>query len=252
MKGKVVSLFGENENGKDQEVKYSRLFEMFIEPFAREFSDVESSDEIFEFAMNAWNFANMEIVLPKNELDTSLHSLSLNGININLLRRMMDYKLKNFNQYTKFIIDFKLKGTKKSPILSVVTQDIEGYLADVAPGNSTDLHDEDFEEGYIDRIAITIKPLKPYWDWCRKLDEDFDGEILDVNTYLISESVEDIQRWLKVNFDKLFSRELNGWNTDNKNWPKKRSYAMFSEWFEVSISEMVYDLEPEPISKVHF
>ena len=37
--------------------------------------------------------------------------------------------------------------------------------------------------------------------------------------------------------------ELDGWHTNKKEWPQKRTYKMFKEWFRIDISTAVYDIE---------
>ena len=105
------------------------------------------------------------------------------------------------------------------------------------------------KENYINRTAIILKPLQPFLDWYSTIEPGYVDDSSEVNTYLISEDVDDVERWLKNRFDKLFSMELRDWYIDPKRWPKKRTYVMFRQWFEVSVSSMVYDLESEPVSK---
>ncbi|HSH52090.1 MAG TPA: hypothetical protein VK982_10255, partial [Bacteroidales bacterium] len=71
------------------------------------------------------------------------------------------------------------------------------------------------------------------------------------NIYLIKEmdSNEHVLNWVKVNFDQIFVNELNNWYTDEKAWPQKRTYKMFSEWFDIEINSMIVDLEDFPVTK---
>ena len=41
------------------------------------------------------------------------------------------------------------------------------------------------------------------------------------------------------NFDKTFVTELEGWLTIESDWPAKRTYKLFKEWFEVEIHSMI-------------
>jgi hypothetical protein len=59
-----------------------------------------------------------------------------------------------------------------------------------------------------------------------------------------------LKAWVKKKFDKLFTFELEAWNDNKKEWPQKRNYKMFKQWFQVAISTLVYDLENKPISKL--
>ncbi len=107
-----------------------------------------------------------------------------------------------------------------------------------------------FDENYINRSAIILKPRQPFIDWCSNLyPEDIEDEIKEIKTYLISEDIDDIDQWLAKKFDKLFTLELDSWHTNKKEWPQKRNYKMFKEWFQIDVSKMIYDLELKPIVK---
>lgn len=104
----------------------------------------------------------------------------------------------------------------------------------------------------INRNAIVIKPKKPLFDWINFIyPESPVSEKEEGNIYLIREkdSNEAIEKWLKRNFDQIFQNELNDWHTDEKDWPQKRTFKIFQEWFEYEIHSMVLDLEETDITK---
>lgn len=105
----------------------------------------------------------------------------------------------------------------------------------------------------INRNAFVVKPKKPYIDWANSVfnDKPTDFSNEENNIYLIREmgSNEEIAKWIRRNFDQIFQNELNDWCTDQKRWPQKRTYKLFTEWFDVEISSMVLDLEDEPVEK---
>lgn len=105
----------------------------------------------------------------------------------------------------------------------------------------------------IDRNAIIVKPKKPFYDWIHSFYEEESSkyEKEENNVYLIREmvSIADVKKWIKKNFDQIFINELNDWYTNEEGWPKKRTYKMFEEWFDVEINSMVLDLEDEPVTK---
>ena len=111
----------------------------------------------------------------------------------------------------------------------------------------------DFEDNFINRSAISLKPLQPFIDWHDSIypDSKFDEATYnEVNIYLINGSYnEEIEAYLKKKFDRYFMMELDGWHTDKKEWPKRRNYKMFKEWFRIDISTAVYDMEKTPVSK---
>ena len=104
----------------------------------------------------------------------------------------------------------------------------------------------------INRNAIVVKPKKPFFDWLNELyPESPINEKEEANIYLIKEkdSNEAIEKWLSRNFNQLFQNELNDWHTDENDWPQKRTYKLFKEWFDFEIHSMVLDLEETEITK---
>jgi hypothetical protein len=253
MKNKVINMYG-NKIVSNTGVKYSNLLEQFMTPFANEFNNLEYIEDIFEFAINAWNFGNMKIITPNQDFEKSILSVQdKNGeINLSLLKKMVDYKVSNFKEYESFIVDYELKEVKsgEDPILRVLTQEKEAYLENMISTLENEVTQDDFEENYINRSAIIIKPLQPFLDWLNNLypNEEM-GDIRDINTYLVTDEIEDLETYLKKKFDKFFIMELEAWHTNKKEWPQKRNYKMFKLWFRVETSQMIYDLEKKPILK---
>jgi hypothetical protein len=253
MKNKVINMYG-NKIVSNTGVKYSNLLEQFMTPFANEFNNLEYIEDIFEFAINAWNFGNMKIITPDQEFEKSILSVQdKNGeINLSLLKKMVDYKVSNFKEYESFIVDYELKEVKsgEDPILRVLTQEKEAYLENMISTLENEVTQDDFEENYINRSAIIIKPLQTFLDWLNNLypNEEM-GDIRDINTYLVTDEIEDLETYLKKKFDKFFIMELEAWHTNKKEWPQKRNYKMFKLWFRVETSQMIYDLEKKPILK---
>ena len=105
----------------------------------------------------------------------------------------------------------------------------------------------------IDRNAIIIRPKEPFFNWAKSVfpdDEDI-NENDENNIYLVKEmdSNEEVLQWIKRNYEMIFVNELNDWYTDEDKWPQKRTYKMFSEWFEAEICSMILDLEDYEITK---
>ncbi len=251
MKNKIIDLFGNNEVVPNNGVKYSELLEKFMSPFASNFKDYEYIEDIFEFAINAWNFGNMKVLMPQEEFEKTTDLIKENDIDIVLLKKMIDHKVSKFKKYTNFIVDYELTQTNADPILSVTTQEQEPYLSDMMNTLENEVTQDDFEENYINRSAIIIKPQQPFLDWYSNLYPENDFEIgnKETNIYLVDDTIDDVEKWLKKKFDKFFIMELDEWHDNKKEWPQKRNYKMFNLWFRVEISEMIYDLEKEPILK---
>ncbi len=105
----------------------------------------------------------------------------------------------------------------------------------------------------INRNAILVRPKKPFYDWLNGIfkAENPTTDKGENNIYLIREmgSNEEVQKWIKKNFDNLFVNELNDWYIDESGWPTNRTYKMFCDWFDVEINSMVLDLEDFPVTK---
>lgn len=261
-KNKVVNLFGDKNIFQNSGIKYSTLLEKFLTPFAKYFDndiEFEYQEDIFDFAISAWNFGNMQSIIDSTEFEGIMSLAKDDDNNYSLLRKMIDYKTTNFKEFTNFIVGFEIEEKKGVPNLTVITQPEDMYLESLqkesfeATFNQNELEEDEFEENYINRSAIIIKPLQPFIDWHNSIYPDSkidESHLNEVNIYLINNSnFIDIESYLKKKFDIYFKMELEGWSTYKKDWPKKRTYKMFKQWFRVDISTAVYDLEKKPVSK---
>lgn len=254
MKNKVISMFGNHKVVQNSGVKYSELLEQFMTPFAGELDHLEYVEDIFEFAIHAWNLANINSNLPKEEIANAMKLIEAEKEDFRLLKKMLAYKEKKFKTYTNFIVDFELKEAPHGgdPVLSVVTQEEEAYLATMLSDleNDGETSEDDFKENYVNRSAIIIKPKQAFLDWFKELypDEEID-EVSETNIYLVSDEIDDLEAYLRKKYDTFFKMELEEWHTGKKEWPHRRNYKMFKLWFHAEVSSLVYDLEKRPISK---
>lgn len=249
MKNKVINLFDHKSIVQNNDVKYSDLLEQFLTPFAKEFDDVEFYEDIIDFAINAWNFGNMKLILPEGETDAIVNTINDQHVDADLLKRMIDFKIEKFYQYPNFIVDYEVGEKDGAPLLKVLTQEEDAYLESMLEAMEDDQNNDNFEENFINRTAIILQPLQPFLDWFANLYPDEINEVGKITTYLIDVENDDVEGWLKKKYDKLFMLELDGWHTNKKEWPQKRNYKMFKQWFRVELSTLVYDLEKEPIIK---
>jgi hypothetical protein len=96
---------------------------------------------------------------------------------------------------------------------------------------------------------------KTFLLWLNAVDPDDDylhqQAKEDHNIYLVAEmsNNDEVRAWLAHNFELIFQNELNDWYTDEGSWPQKRTYTMFSQWFEVEVHSMLLDIEQGPITK---
>jgi len=219
-------------------------------PFQNEFSKMEFIEDIFDFAISAWNFGNISTIMDEEEFKNIINSEQ--EVDTGLLNKMIKYKVANYKEYTNYIVDYELKETSGDPKLVVITQEEDTYLASMLNVFEGQNSRDDFEENYINRNAIVIKPLQPFINWHNALYPDGTintSDINESNIYLINDNIDNLEVWLKKKFDKFFMLELEDWHTNKKEWPQKRNYKMFKQWFNIEISTLIYDLEKEPVSK---
>lgn len=251
-KNKVINLFGNNNViSNTTGISYSALLDKFIAPFENDFSKDYYIEEIFQFALNAWNFGNLSLLVSKKEFEKTMALASADvDINYPLLKKMISHKAKNFKEFSNFISGFELTEKNGEDVLTVITQSEENYLAEMMNSIDNQYEIGDYEENYINRHAIVLKPLQPFVDWFINLYPNEEvPEFDESNIYLVNDEIYDLELWLKKKFDKFFMLELGDWHLNKKEWPQKRNYKMFKEWFHVEVSTMIYDLVKEPISK---
>jgi hypothetical protein len=103
------------------------------------------------------------------------------------------------------------------------------------------------------RSALVIQPKQPFFEWLKSIDPSDESQSLEFHSdvYLLKdfEEVTQMENWLKKNFDKIFSDQLNNWYVDKSLWVKSRTFKMFSEWFSYSLHTMVWDTESKIIEK---
>lgn len=104
----------------------------------------------------------------------------------------------------------------------------------------------------VNRNAILVKAKKPFYDWLNYVDPEFPVvENEEGTVYLVKEmqSNDKIENWLKKNYDKIFVNEMNDFHTIETDWPQKRTYKIFKEWFSIEISSLIVDMEDKELEK---
>lgn len=103
----------------------------------------------------------------------------------------------------------------------------------------------------INRAAVVVEPREPYLAWARALD----GENPTIDTlsreartsvYLIDED-DDAERSLRRHWEWIFEEQLHSWHRDPRDWPRKRTYKLFRQWFDVRLVGLVFDLGDGPL-----
>lgn len=104
----------------------------------------------------------------------------------------------------------------------------------------------------INRTVVTIKGKEPFVEWANSFDDGAPKMDIDEShstAYLIPDIYDEFnyEKYLKKNFKTIFEAELYSWMMDPNVWPKKRTYKVFGEWFEIQTSTMVFDLGKDEI-----
>jgi hypothetical protein len=251
MAKKVVDIFSGQNLIPSEEQNYSELLSDFIKPFENDFHFEMTAEDRVSFAVNAWNLGCISQVMTKKEFENMFSTTSFPKAEMTILKKMIELKKKKYAKFDMFIDEFELEEKHGQQVLSVITQRKEDFINEILE-DDLDIFPElaDYEEAFINRQALIIKPLKPLFDWVNSI---YPEESADTNTepniYLINEGIDNIEGWLKKEFERFFSLELFAWHSDENDWPQKRTYKMFRQWFSVDISTMVYDMENEPIIK---
>lgn len=97
----------------------------------------------------------------------------------------------------------------------------------------------------VNRSAITINYKKPFIDWSNALTPEFEMSeqmLGESTTYLVKGDFDNADKLIKKYFKKIFEEELEGQWTDENDWPQKRTFRLFEEWFSYSISDLVIEL----------
>jgi hypothetical protein len=106
----------------------------------------------------------------------------------------------------------------------------------------------------LNRSAIVVRPRRPFWDWVHDSDSTSRQlTLLDLvqepTIYLIPECdiSDEVDEVLHELCEEIFDEQLSGWYTDTSRWPRDRSMAIFSQWFDYRHYSMLVDLSDEPL-----
>jgi len=106
----------------------------------------------------------------------------------------------------------------------------------------------------LNRSALVVKPKEPFLDWLHKADPTshelaLEDLVLEPTAYLIPEcgTREEVTEVLRERCEEIFVDQLDGWYRDQATWPRNRSFAVFSRWFDLEHHSMLMDLCHEPL-----
>jgi hypothetical protein len=110
---------------------------------------------------------------------------------------------------------------------------------------------------FLNRSVAIIKPKQPFVDWVNSTDPNSDFKMTleqirsDPTCILIPEFVHpnEGQSYIKKHYNDIWHWSLYGYWTDEKAYPKSRTYKKFIEWFDVELGSEVLDFLDEEIEK---
>lgn len=105
---------------------------------------------------------------------------------------------------------------------------------------------------FANRSALVVIPKEPFKEWAELYNE---GTVESLSEHVNEKHVYLIEFFYKDNFrdilsqyyEEIFESELSTWNYIEDEWPKDRSIDMFLEWFDVSLTNDIFDLEGDDI-----
>lgn len=108
----------------------------------------------------------------------------------------------------------------------------------------------------LNRSALIVRAKQPFLDWIKSLPGESENDLTlgrlnaEPQVYLLADlgELEDQAEPLIRSFSSIvFELELDGWWTEESDWPQDRSYEVFCQWFDASLHSMVHDLVDEPL-----
>jgi hypothetical protein len=97
----------------------------------------------------------------------------------------------------------------------------------------------------LNRSAVVVRPAQPFIDWVAGLEGPtvLPSETDEPTVYLVfpfDDAAQGLAVLEKV-YPRLFESELYGWHTDARAWPKRRTFAMFRQWFRFELLAVLED-----------
>lgn len=105
----------------------------------------------------------------------------------------------------------------------------------------------------MNRTSVTVFVKQPYIDWANALPDSDEMTVSlaelsgEATSFLIPsfDAVSETESYIQKIKPYLFQQQLNAWCTEPRWWPKSRSAKDFDAWFDVKVSEIVFDIAAE-------
>lgn len=256
----------ESDETQDEDSLYSKMMYELIKPYVSDTPHHDELEDLLSKGMIAWNMANLKSAgLPVFD-KVFLELLKNSGIDKKgkaLIDKMIKTKEKQFNNFRNFVEDFEISANESGvAIIKIISTKPEDLTVDENMDDDLDdfgdldfnMDVDQYEEGIVNREAIIVRPKDSFYKWLEDKGLDFTPRKLSDEPiiYLIEENEDNKKktRWLKKNFDKIFSNELHVFEVSPDDIAEKRTYKMFTDLFEIIRHETIVDLEEEPVVKI--
>jgi hypothetical protein len=239
-------------------------------PFITKSTTIKAKKAIYYLSYTSWNLSIIKLgsaLIYEQFFGNLTESEKFTEKDIAIINKMIEDKQARYPTNYELIDDIEFY--KKDNQLAIYAKaDFElPIFDDVIPidanqdENEEDEDDEfyfnidqkEFEEGYINRNLIVLRYKQPFVDLFNEVHDTSNPRYqrLESTAYLVDTMFTPQQRldWLENNFDKLFKHELKGQDIPLVDWPKKRTYKLFKEYFDAEFKSVVYDFLTQPVSK---
>lgn len=253
---KIIKGNFPQKNTAGEDADYSAMLMDLVNPYLDPVPEAGDLENSLQLGITAWNMAvaeAMEFPAFEQMFETTLKGGGVSGSDVEIIKQIMKEKQKKYSGYSDLIESFELQPDEQGLFqVTVANRPFADFTNDVLPLEE-DIEELQYNEGYINRNAILIKPRPAFWEWIKSKDKSFvapDWEV-EHNIYLIPEKDSDKEaiQWLKKNFETVFVNELSDWINDPDQWPPKRTYKIFNELFAATFHSMILDLVHEPVIK---
>jgi hypothetical protein len=108
----------------------------------------------------------------------------------------------------------------------------------------------------LNRTALIVRPKRRYKEWADSVATGDDDPIFDLDQARLSPTVyliaappdDDLEDLIDEYAGEIFEAQLELWHLDEADWPANRSAHVFRDWFDVTLADIVSDLDPsEPL-----
>jgi hypothetical protein len=102
----------------------------------------------------------------------------------------------------------------------------------------------------VNRGFLVVRPKQPFFDWANTFESDFEFNFDtcdEPNSYLVTEDFLEIEPLIEQHYKQIFCNELSMITEKSDDWPAKRTFTDFLNWFDIEVGSTVFDLEKSDI-----